>query len=51
MINIMVSIPPNTSWIERRYSLLEMIRKKRSHQMAIETIQNLLFPDVNLGLI
>ena len=41
MIKIMMSIPPNTGWIERSYSLLEIICQKRRNQMALETMRNL----------
>ena len=43
MIKIMMSIPPNTGWIERSYSLLEIICQKRRNQMALETMRNLFF--------
>ena len=35
MIKIMMRIPPNTGWIERSYSLLEIICQKRRNQMAL----------------
>ena len=41
MIKIMMRIPPNTGWIERSYSLLEIICQKRRNQMALETMRNL----------
>ena len=37
----MISITPNTGWIERSCSLLEIISKKRRNQMALETLRNL----------
>ena len=43
MIKIMMRIPPNTGWIERSYSLLEIICQKRRNQMALETMRNLFF--------
>ena len=35
MIKIMMSIPPNTGWIERSYSLLEIICQKKKKQDGI----------------
>ena len=36
LILIMISIPPNSGWVERAYSHLEMICQKRRNQMNIE---------------
>ena len=37
MVLIMISIPPNSGWVERAYSYLEMICQKRRNQMKIES--------------
>ena len=41
LIKIMISIPPNTGWVERSYSMLEMICQKRRNKMAIDTLRPL----------
>ena len=46
LVKIMISIPPNTGWIERAYSYLELICAKRRNQMAIGTMANLFFLSV-----
>ena len=46
LIKIMISIPPNTGWVERAYSLLELICQKRRNQLAIESLMSLFFLSV-----
>ena len=45
-LKIMISIPPNTGWIERAYSYLELNCAKRRDKMSISTMVNLLFLSV-----
>lgn len=40
---IMFRILPNTGWIERAYSILELMGQPRQNRMAISTMKNLLF--------
>ena len=42
----MISIPPNTGWVERAYSLLELICQKRRNQLAIESLMSFFFLSV-----
>ena len=39
----MFSIPANTGWLERGYSILELICQKRSNKLAISSMQTLYF--------
>ena len=39
----MFSIPPNTGWVERSYSILELICQKRRNQLAISSMQTWYF--------
>ena len=39
----MFSILPNTGWLERGYSILELICQKRRNQLAISLMQTLYF--------
>ena len=43
LIRIMFSILPNTGWLERGYSILELICQKRRNQLAISLMQTLYF--------
>ena len=43
LVRIMFSIPPNTGWVERAYSILEMICQKRRNRMAVGTLKELFF--------
>ena len=43
LVGIMFSIPPNTGWVERAYSILEMICQMRKNRMAVGTLKELLF--------
>ena len=43
LIQIMFSIPPNTDWLERDHSILELICQKRHNQLAISLIDIVLF--------
>ena len=43
LIQIMFSIPPNTGWVERAYSLLELICQKRRNQVSDGTLKELFF--------
>ena len=47
LVKIMFSIPPNTGWVERAYSILEMICQKRRNKMSIETLAPLFFLGVS----
>ena len=40
---IMFSILPNTGWIERAYSILELMGQPKQNRMAISTMKNLFF--------
>ena len=42
LVRIMFSIP-NTAWVERAYSILEMICEMRRNRMAVGTPKELLF--------
>ena len=39
----MFSIPPNTGWIERAYSILELICQKRRNLLKVDTMRDLFF--------
>ena len=43
LIRIMISIPPNTGWIERAYSSFEMICSKRRNRLLTENVRELFF--------
>ena len=43
MIKIMMSIPPNTGWIERSYSLLEIICQKKKKPDGIRNNEEPVF--------
>ena len=43
LIRIMLIVPPNTRWIERGYSTLEMIWQKRCNKLGIYTMASLFF--------
>ena len=43
LVRIMFSIPPNTGWVERAYSILEMICQKRRNRMAVGTLKEFFF--------
>ena len=43
MIKIMMSIPPNTSWIERSYSSLEIICKQNNESDGIRNNEEAVF--------
>lgn len=36
LVLVMISVPPNSGWVERAYSYLQMICQKRRNQMKIE---------------
>ena len=42
-VRILFSIPANTGWVERLYSILENICQKRRNQLAISTMSLLFF--------
>ena len=42
----MLAIPPNTGWIERAYSKLQMICVARRNKLTIENIRNEFFLNV-----
>ena len=46
LVIIMIGIPPDTGWIERAYSSLELICANRRNKMSISTMTNLLFLSV-----
>ena len=43
LVRIMFSIHANTGWVERAYSILEMICQKRRNRMAVRTLKELFF--------
>ena len=43
LVRIMFSIPPNTGWVERAYSILEIICQKQRNRMAVEKLEELFF--------
>ena len=43
LIEIMISIPPNSGWVERAYSQLEMVCQKRRNRMKVENLRELFF--------
>ena len=45
-MQVMLSIPPNTGWIERAYSKLQLICTARRNKLKIENIRNEFFLNV-----
>ena len=43
LVRIMFSIPANTGWMERVYSILENICQKKRNQLAISTMNSMFF--------
>ena len=43
LVRIMLSIPPSTGWVERAYSILEMICQKQRNKMAVGKLKELFF--------
>ena len=43
MLQVMLSIPVNTGWIERAYSTLEMICQKSRNRLDVESLKYLFF--------
>ena len=45
LVRIMFSIPPNTGWVERAYSILEInnMPKAKKQGMAVGTLKELFF--------
>ena len=43
LIRIMISIPANTGWIKRAYSILELICQQRRNRLGIDNIKKLFF--------
>ena len=46
MVRIMISVPPNTLWIERAYSMYENICSKRRNELLVDTKRELFFLSV-----
>lgn len=46
VVQLMLSIPPNTGWIERAYSKLEMICSKRRNKLTVDHIRHEFFLNV-----
>ena len=42
-MHVMISIPPNTSWIEGGYNILELICQKRRNQLNVNLMETLFF--------
>ena len=40
VVKVMLAIPPNTGWIERAYSKLQMICTARRNKLLIPNIRN-----------
>ena len=49
LVRIMLSVPANTSWIERGFSMLEMICSKRRNKLGVNNIAALFLTKV-LGI-
>lgn len=43
LVRIMLSIPPNTGWVERAYSKLELICQKRRNRLGVVTMMQMFF--------
>ena len=46
IVKLMISIPPNTGWVERAYSKLEMICTSRRNKLLTSNIRNEFFLNV-----
>ena len=43
LVRIMFSVPPNSGWVERAYSSLEMVCQKRQNRLSVENLRELFF--------
>ena len=43
LVLIMISVPPNSGWVERAYSQLERVCEKRRNRTKIENLRELFF--------
>ena len=43
---VMISVSPNSSWVERTYSYLDRVCEKRRNRLKVENLDNLFMLDV-----